>query len=56
MEKSMKRHGLPKMDSIQGLARFWNMHDLTDFEAGLEEVREPVFVFSKGESRGESDG
>ena len=30
-------------DSIQQLAEFWDAHDLTDFEEGLEEVTEPVF-------------
>ena len=30
-------------DSIQELARFWDTHDLTDFEDQLEEVTEPVF-------------
>ncbi len=30
-------------DSIEKLARFWDMHDLTDFEDQLEEVAEPVF-------------
>jgi len=34
---------IPKTDSIEELARFWNMHDLTDFEDQLEEVTEPVF-------------
>lgn len=30
-------------DSIQDLARFWDTHDLTEFEEELEEVIEPVF-------------
>jgi len=30
-------------DSIQELARFWDTHDLTDFEDELEQVTEPVF-------------
>ena len=30
-------------DSIQQLADFWDTHDLTDFDAELEEVDEPVF-------------
>ncbi len=34
-------------DSIQELAHFWDTHDLTDFEAVLEEVKEPVFVRRK---------
>ena len=34
---------IPKTDSIKELARFWDVHDLTDFEDQLEEVTEPVF-------------
>jgi CopG antitoxin of type II toxin-antitoxin system len=44
MEKPMKKSRLPKTDSIEKLAQFWDTHDLTDFEAELEEVAEPVFV------------
>jgi hypothetical protein len=44
MGKPMKRRKLPKTDSIQELAKFWDTHDLTDFEDQLEEVKEPVFV------------
>ena len=40
----MKKSKLPKTDSIEKLAEFWDTHDLTDFEAELEEVAEPVFV------------
>lgn len=39
----MKKAKLPNTDSIQELARFWDSHDLTDFEDQLEEVIEPVF-------------
>jgi hypothetical protein len=39
----MKAQHLPNTDSIQELARFWDTHDLTDFENELEEVTEPVF-------------
>jgi len=39
----MKTEHLPKTDSIQELAQFWDTHDLTDFEEHLEEVSEPVF-------------
>jgi len=39
----MKTSKLPRTDSIQALARFWETHDLTDFEDELEEVTEPVF-------------
>ena len=40
----MKKSKLPRTDSIQELAEFWDTHDLTDFEDELEEVTEPVFV------------
>ena len=40
----MKKSKLPKTDSIQQLAKFWDTHDLTDFEDELEEVAEPAFV------------
>lgn len=39
----MKRLEIPETDSITGLARFWDTHDLTDFEDQLEKVTEPVF-------------
>ena len=35
---------IPHADSVEELARFWQTHDLTDFEDKLEEVTEPVFV------------
>ena len=34
---------IPRMNSIQKLAHFWDRHDLTDFEDELEEVPDPVF-------------
>jgi len=34
---------LPQTDSIQELAKFWDTHDLTEFEDELDEAREPVF-------------
>ena len=34
---------IPETDSVEELARFWDAHDLTDFEEELEEVEEPVF-------------
>ncbi len=40
----MKKSKLPRTDSIEKLAEFWDTHDLTDFEEELEEVAEPVFV------------
>lgn len=39
----MKTQHLPKTDSIQELAEFWDTHDLTDFEDELEEVNDAVF-------------
>lgn len=39
----MKTQRLPQTDSIQELARFWDTHDLTDFEGQLQEVNQPVF-------------
>ncbi len=39
----MNTNNLPQSDSIQELAQFWDTHDLTDFEAELEEVTEAVF-------------
>lgn len=43
MGKSVNIANIPQTDSIQELARFWDTHDLTDFEDQLEEVMEPVF-------------
>jgi predicted DNA binding CopG/RHH family protein len=43
MERLMNQPTIPQTDSIQELARFWDTHDLTDFEDQLEEVSEPVF-------------
>jgi hypothetical protein len=34
---------IPGIDSIERLAQFWGVRDLTDFEDELEEVEEPVF-------------
>ena len=38
----MNNH-IPKTDSIAELARFWDTHDLTDFEDQMEEVSESIF-------------
>ena len=43
METMTKALNIPKTDSIDELAHFWQTHDLTDFEEELEEVHEPVF-------------
>ena len=39
----MKAKKIPETDSIEELARFWDTHDLTDFENQLEDVSERVF-------------
>ena len=39
----MKSQRIPDTDSIEKLAKFWDTHDLTDFEDQLEEIRGPVF-------------
>ncbi len=39
----MKKQKLPQTDSIEELAHFWDVHDLTEFADELEEVLEPVF-------------
>ena len=44
MEEQMKIKEIPQIDSIEELARFWDTHDLTDFEDQLEEVIEPIFI------------
>ncbi len=43
----MKTTRLPETASSEELARFWDTHDLTDFEDQLEEVAEPVFRYGR---------
>jgi hypothetical protein len=43
MEKWMSTEHLPRTDSIEEMAKFWDSHDLTDFDDELEEVPEPMF-------------
>lgn len=43
MEKKTSTSRIPRIDSIEELAGFWDDYDLTEFEDELEEVREPVF-------------
>ncbi|MFZ1238253.1 CopG family antitoxin [Candidatus Amarolinea dominans] len=43
METTLNTRFIPQMDSIEQLAEFWDFHDVTDFEDGLEEVTELVF-------------
>lgn len=40
----MRTQLIPEIDSIETLAKFWDTHDLTDFEDQLEEVTEPIFI------------
>ena len=47
MEEPMTTNKIPKTDSIREMADFWDSHDLTDFEAEMEEVTEPVFEREK---------
>ena len=44
MAQSMNRLQLPKTDSVQALAEFWDKHDVTDFEHALEEVEGPLIT------------
>ena len=39
----MKARKIPETDSVEELARFWDAHDLTDFEDQLENVPKRVF-------------
>jgi hypothetical protein len=48
MEKAMKARKIPSTDSIDELARFWDTHDLTQFDDELEEVSGPVFKRALG--------
>ena len=34
---------IPQTDSVAELARFWDTHDLTEFDEELEEVKASVF-------------
>jgi predicted DNA binding CopG/RHH family protein len=48
MAKKVNRQTLPDTDSIEELARFWDTHDVTEFDDELEEVTGAVFE-RKGE-------
>ena len=50
MEKIIRKRRLPRTDSVEELAVFWDKHDLTEFGDELREVSEPVFVRAKGAS------
>ena len=39
MEKiTQQEHRIPQTDSIEALAKFWDTHDLTDFEDEFEYI------------------
>jgi len=40
METKMK---IPEFKTIDEMARFWDSHDITEFEDQLIEVKEPIF-------------
>jgi predicted DNA binding CopG/RHH family protein len=44
----MMHENIPSTDSISELARFWDAHDITDFESELDVVDEPLFVAGQG--------
>lgn len=44
IREMIKQASMPQTDSIVELAKFWDTHDVTDFEDALEEVTEPVFA------------
>ena len=46
----MKTPKIPSTEAIQELARFWDVHDLTDFEDVLEEMPASVFERRAGET------
>ncbi len=43
MAKKVEHKTIPQTDSIEELARFWDTHDITDYEDELEEVTEVIF-------------
>jgi hypothetical protein len=43
MAEKMNKQHIPHTDSIEELARFWDTHDVTDYENELEEVGEDIF-------------
>ena len=45
MEEAMTQQ-LPKTDSIEELAQFWDTHDVTEYEGNLEEAPDVVFAKS----------
>jgi hypothetical protein len=39
-----KQVGIPEFKTLEEMAKFWDNHDLTDFENEMEEVKEPIFA------------
>jgi CopG antitoxin of type II toxin-antitoxin system len=49
MAKEMKKKDpIPGSESLDGLAQFWQTHDLTDYEDEMQEVRDLVIERSPG--------
>jgi hypothetical protein len=40
----MKKPKLPKFETVEQMAEFFDTHDMTDYEDEFEVVKEPVFV------------
>ena len=43
MKKAKLLKKLPRLESIEALAKFWDEHDVTDYDAQLKEVKDRVF-------------
>ncbi|RZB34821.1 MAG: hypothetical protein SRB1_00589 [Desulfobacteraceae bacterium Eth-SRB1] len=43
-----KQIGIPEFKTLEEMAKFWDNHDLTDFENEMEEVKEPIFKLVSG--------
>ena len=39
---------IPEFKTIEDMAKFWDSHDITDFEGELKEVQKPVFKLVPG--------
>ncbi len=47
----MNNQTIPESNLIDELARFWDTHDLTEFESQMEVVAERVFERKSGEQQ-----
>lgn len=43
MKKKKQPRSIPPFRTIDEMARFWDSHDLTDYEHQLDDVLEPIF-------------